>query len=110
MAFTGLVIIPIRAFGQTSAAFATKSRTIPALILNKSARVIPGLRATPAGINTTSAPSNALPKSSPEKPSTLISVGMWLTSFATPGVKGATSYKLNSLPAGRLSFNNKDNG
>lgn len=33
-----------------------KSRTIPAFVLNKSSRVMPGLRGTPAGMTTTSAP------------------------------------------------------
>lgn len=38
-----------------------KSRTIDALILNKSSLVIPGLRGTPAGISTIEAPFNASP-------------------------------------------------
>ena len=107
--FTGLVIIPTQAFGQVAATFSIKLRTIPALILNKSERSIPGLRATPAEINTTSAPFNAGVGSSPPKPSTLTAVGIWLTSLATPGVTGAISYNDNSDPAGSCNFNNNAN-
>ena len=73
---TGLVIIPIRALGQLSAQEETRFFTIPALILNKSERSMPGLRATPAEINTISAFSKAGEGSSPEYPSTLTGVGM----------------------------------
>ena len=62
------------AFGDASAAAFARSRTIDALVLNKSvdwlvnasavtesipSRVIPGFRGTPAGIKTTSAPLSA---------------------------------------------------
>ena len=46
------------ALGQTLAAAAARSRTMDALVLNKSSLVIPGLRGTPAGMITTSQPSN----------------------------------------------------
>ena len=91
MELTGLVIMQMQALGQTLAQFLTKLAIMPALMLNKSSRVMPGLRATPAGMTTTSQPSKALGKSSPVKPSTQTSVGIWLRSLATPGVKGATS-------------------
>ena len=47
--------MPINAFGQVSAQAETRFFTIPALILKRSDRSIPGLRATPADINTISA-------------------------------------------------------
>ncbi len=107
---TGLVIMQIHALGQVFAQLRTRLAIMLALMLNKSSRVIPGLRATPAGITTTSAPSRALVKSSPVKPSTVTSVGMWLKSVATPGVKGATSNRLNFEPAGKLFFKIIDKG
>lgn len=39
---TGFVMIAIKAFGQFFAAASLKSRTILALVLNRSSRVIPG--------------------------------------------------------------------
>ena len=59
-------MIPIRALGQLSAQEETRFFTIPALILNKSERSMPGLRATPAEINTISAFNKAGEGSSPE--------------------------------------------
>jgi hypothetical protein len=53
-------MIPIKALGQTSAQATAKSRTIEALILKRSSRVMPGLRGTPAGMMTTSQPSREL--------------------------------------------------
>ena len=76
VALTGLVIIPINAFGQVSAQLATRFFTIPALTLKRSERAMPGLRATPAEINTISAFSRAGEGSSPEKPVTFTAVGM----------------------------------
>ena len=73
---TGFVIIPIKAFGQLSAQEETRFFTIPALILNRSERSIPGLRAIPAEIKTMSAFTRAGEGSSPEKPSTLTGVGI----------------------------------
>ena len=89
--FTGFVITPIQAVGATSATLPTNVLIMPALILNKSERSIPGLRATPAEIKTTSAPSSASVGSIPPNPVTFTLVGIWLKSFATPGVTGATS-------------------
>ena len=56
---TGLDMIPIKALGQTSAQALARSRTMEALVLKRSSRVIPGFLGTPAGIITTSAPFRA---------------------------------------------------
>ena len=61
-------------------------------VLKRSSRDMPGLRGTPAGMTTTSAPVSASTSPSFLKPVTLAFVGMWLRSAATPGVKLATSY------------------
>lgn len=53
--FTGLEIMPMRAFGHAMEQALAKSRTIEALVLKRSSRVMPGLRGTPAGMMTTSA-------------------------------------------------------
>lgn len=53
------------ALGQASAHASIKPLTIPALMLNKSSRVMPGLRGTPAGMTTTSAPLSASKSWSP---------------------------------------------
>jgi hypothetical protein len=88
----------IIAFGQCFAAALQRFATIDALVLKRSSRVmpakkitrlqnqmlkqnqfptIPGLRGTPAGINTTSASSNALPSSlAPQCPVTVARVLM----------------------------------
>jgi len=63
----------------------------PALVLNRSSRVIPGLRGTPAGMTTTSQPVNASSNCSAPYPDTFTPVGMWLRSAATPGTTGFTS-------------------
>lgn len=55
---TGFEMIPINALGQDWAQALIKSLTIDALVLNKSSRVMPGLRGTPAGMMTTSTPTN----------------------------------------------------
>ncbi len=98
--FTGLVMTPISAFGAVVATCSIRLRTIPALTLNRSARSMPGLRATPAEISTTSAPCRAGVASSPLNPSTFTAVGIWLRSTATPGVTGAMSYSERAEPAG----------
>src|SRR5471030_3054040 len=90
----------MHAFGQVLATCSIRLRTIPALTLNKSERSIPGLRATPAEISTTSAPTNAGVASTPLKPLIFTAVGIWLRSTATPGVTGAMSYKESSEPEG----------
>ena len=51
-------MMPIKALGHDWAQALIKSLTIDALVLNKSSRVMPGLRGTPAGIITTSTPAN----------------------------------------------------
>jgi len=74
--------------------------TIPALILKRSSRVIPGLRGTPAGTTTISQPIRALSSSlTPLKPVTLALVLMWLKSVATPGAL-TISYKASSSTSG----------
>jgi hypothetical protein len=50
--FTGLEMIHMKALGANLAAATARSRTIPALILKRSSRVIPGFLGTPAGITT----------------------------------------------------------
>jgi len=50
---------PWHTFGQCSAAAVISVRTMPALMLNRSSRVMPGLRGTPAGMITRSQPLRA---------------------------------------------------
>ena len=109
MLLTGLVIMQKQAFGQIDAPAETRFSITLALKRNRSLRSIPGLRAIPAQITTTLLPSSALGRSSPAKPFTATSVGIWLKSTAIPGVTGATSYKANLKPAGNFIFNNRDN-
>jgi hypothetical protein len=54
-----LEITRMFASGADSAAALARSRTIEALVLKRSSRVMPGLRGTPAGIRTISAPLRA---------------------------------------------------
>jgi len=49
--------------GQCLAIASQRPFTIPALMLKRSSRVIPGFLGTPAGMITTSAPSKAFPNS-----------------------------------------------
>jgi len=56
---TGFEIIPTRALGLTCPITLIISHTIEILVLNKSSRVIPGLRGIPAGIITTSVSATA---------------------------------------------------
>ena len=70
---TGLAMIPTTASGAARAVAAAKLATMVALVVKRSSRVIPGLRGTPAGIRTTSAPRTAastVSLSVPLKPST----------------------------------------
>ena len=88
--------LPIIASGQYSAHPSTNVCTILAFVLNKSSRVMPGFRGTPAGITTTSAPVNV--SSNPpfpfggqatgdgNDPDVDELVGMCDKSAATPGV------------------------
>lgn len=61
---TGLEIMLIMAPGQYLATPSTTPATMPALILKRSSRVMPGLRGTPAGMITKSHPVNAASSSS----------------------------------------------
>mmetsp|Transcript_13014 Transcript_13014/g.33529 ORF Transcript_13014/g.33529 Transcript_13014/m.33529 type:complete len:318 (+) Transcript_13014:249-1202(+) len=106
---TGLEMIRMAALGQASAQPATKFFTMPALMLNRSSRVMPGLRGTPAGITTTSQPSRALVSSSPVKPVHEELVAMWERSAATPGVMGATSKHVSAVTLG-LIFSSSESG
>merc|ERR1719464_1315239 len=99
----------MQALGHTSAQAVTKVLTIPAFTLNKSSRVIPGLRGTPAGMTTTSQPSKDFFRSSPTKPVHLAPVQMCERSAATPGVMGATSKQVRAVTRG-LSFMSKESG
>mmetsp|Transcript_6500 Transcript_6500/g.24528 ORF Transcript_6500/g.24528 Transcript_6500/m.24528 type:complete len:229 (-) Transcript_6500:341-1027(-) len=57
--FTGLLMMLTSAPGQFAAIATHKSRTIPALIANKSSRDIPGFLGIPAGMTTRSHPVSA---------------------------------------------------
>lgn len=56
---TGLEMMRMLASGACSAAALARSRTMEALVLKRSSRVMPGLRGTPAGMTTMSAPLRA---------------------------------------------------
>ena len=61
---TGLEMMVSTAPGACLATAVTSVWTMPALIANRSSRVMPGLRGTPAGITTKSAPAMAAASSS----------------------------------------------
>ena len=61
---TGLEIMLTTALGACAATATARACTMPALMLNRSSRVMPGLRGTPAGIMTRSAPERAAASSS----------------------------------------------
>mmetsp|Transcript_6947 Transcript_6947/g.15210 ORF Transcript_6947/g.15210 Transcript_6947/m.15210 type:complete len:204 (+) Transcript_6947:503-1114(+) len=94
--FTGFEMIASVASGQYLPQPSTSVFTMLAFVLNKSSRVMPGLRGTPAGMTTTLAPVSAasrpelpdggqLPEEGNE-PVTFALLGMWDKSAATPGV------------------------
>ena len=56
---TGLEMTRTKALGACAAIPTAMSRTIEALMLNKSSRVMPGLRGTPAGMTMMSEPFSA---------------------------------------------------
>ena len=62
--FTGLEMIKNMAEGQYFAQASASPETMPALVLKRSSRVIPGFLGTPAGMTTTLQPFNAFPISS----------------------------------------------
>lgn len=90
------------AFGADSAAAFARSRTIDALVLKRSSRVIPGLRGTPAGIKTISASLRAAarPDGVGSYPVTLDLVLMWEISAATPiyPIEVPVSISIGSIP------------
>ena len=91
--FTGFEIMQTIASGHALATAVVRSATMVAFMLNKSSRVMPGLRGTPAGITTIWAPfSESSSWSAPTKALTLHLVSMWLRSAPTPFVF-CTSYK-----------------
>ncbi|ESS61997.1 hypothetical protein TCDM_10379 [Trypanosoma cruzi Dm28c] len=108
MLFTGFVTIQKQALGDTEAHVKTRSMTMPAFTLNRSSRVIPGLRGTPATMTKTSTPSASSVSagsrgtggSFPAAYFTVIPArSMWDRSAATPGAP-ATSYSDRVLPNG----------
>ena len=85
--FTGFAMINNIASGQTSPQTLARLWTIPAFVLNKSSRVMPGFRGTPAGITTTSHPlRHSLSSLMPVNPETDARVLQCPKSAATPGV------------------------
>merc|ERR1719500_2005953 len=97
------------ALGQTLAAAAAMVATMEALVLNRSSLVMPGLRGTPAGITTISAPTRLASNwSAPTNPVVVALVSMWDKSAATPGV-WTMSYRLSLVTAG-FSFSSMDKG
>jgi hypothetical protein len=106
---TGLAMMSTCAAGQTVPTACASSATMDALVLNRSSRVMPGLRGTPAGMTTTSAPSSALCRLSlPLKPVTLARVLMCDRSAATPGVL-TMSYS-DSAEMASFCFSSSDSG
>ena len=85
---TGLEMTRTLALGEASAAALARSRTMEALVLKRSSRVMPGLRGTPAGMRTISAPLRASFRPEPSGvglwPETTLLVLMWPRSAATP--------------------------
>mmetsp|Transcript_9092 Transcript_9092/g.18826 ORF Transcript_9092/g.18826 Transcript_9092/m.18826 type:complete len:258 (+) Transcript_9092:820-1593(+) len=70
--FTGLEMMLMTARGHTFATPSARVLTMPALVLKRSSRVMPGLRGTPAGMITSSAPSSASSSApAPTNPRTL---------------------------------------
>ena len=61
---TGLEMMLSTALGACLATAAARAATMPALMENRSSRVMPGLRGTPAGMTTRSAPVRAAASSS----------------------------------------------
>jgi len=107
---TGLEMTRSIAAGACVATAAVRSRTMPALTLKRSSRVIPGFRGTPAGIRTTSAPWSAAPSCvSPTKPSTRAALSTCETSAATPFASGATSKRRRLVTIG-WRFMRSDSG
>jgi hypothetical protein len=87
------------AFGAEAAAALARSRTIEALVLKRSSRVIPGLRGTPAGMRTISAPVRA--SFNPD------GVGWWPVTYTTVNEKFFSIYRgRNSYLAVRVDVAN----
>merc|ERR1719384_997290 len=106
---TGLEMMANMALGQTLAAAVQMSATMLALVLNRSSLVMPGLRGTPAGITTISAPTRlASICSLPLNPVVSEAVSQWERSAATPGVC-TMSYRLSLVTAG-FNFSSRERG
>src|SRR6185369_16633184 len=86
---TGLLMTRMLASGHDSAQALARSRTMEALVLKRSSRVMPGLRGTPAGMRTTSEPLRAAarPEGLGSYPLTEDLVLTWEMSAATPGTR-----------------------
>jgi hypothetical protein len=80
----------LRALGQYLAQPVARVLTIPALMLKRSSRVIPGLRGIPAGMTTTEQPVRASLSPSPMYPVVLAGVLTCDKSAATPGLDFCT--------------------
>ena len=91
------------------AAAAAIVATMEALVLNRSSLVMPGLRGTPAGMTTISAPARLASNwSAPTNPVVTALVSMWERSAATPGVC-TMSYSASLVMPG-FSFSSIDSG
>ena len=90
MASIGLAKTMKTAFGEAFAAAVATSRTMPALMLSSSSRVMPGLRGSPEVMTTTSEP---LVSSQPLLP----------VSLALKPTCGADSARSSDLPCGNPS-------
>jgi hypothetical protein len=95
---TGFEMTKTNALGQWAAIPTAISRTIEALMLKRSSRVIPGFLGTPAGMTTMCASLSAFssPPSAGKYPFTTEGVLMCEISAATPGAL-TTSYNASSV-------------
>mmetsp|Transcript_18628 Transcript_18628/g.33364 ORF Transcript_18628/g.33364 Transcript_18628/m.33364 type:complete len:204 (-) Transcript_18628:31-642(-) len=117
MEFTGFTINASMALGQYFAQASTKPFAMSALTLNKSSRVMPGLRGMPAGMSTKSHPVRQSSKLSIgfsptfiTKPLTSTFFSMWFKSAATPagGTMAISKSKThNSLTFGSMDISNE---
>mmetsp|Transcript_17646 Transcript_17646/g.39838 ORF Transcript_17646/g.39838 Transcript_17646/m.39838 type:complete len:214 (+) Transcript_17646:204-845(+) len=107
--FTGFTIMAITASGQNFAHASTMPLAMPAFVLKRSSRVMPGLRGTPAGMKTRWHPvrhssrcSISFLPNSMTKPLTVHFLSKWPKSAATPA--GGTAAMLRSKMFSSLTF------
>mmetsp|Transcript_5017 Transcript_5017/g.11065 ORF Transcript_5017/g.11065 Transcript_5017/m.11065 type:complete len:213 (-) Transcript_5017:52-690(-) len=115
--FTGLTIMATIASGQNLPQASTKPLAISALVLNKSSRVMPGLRGMPAGMSTRLHPVRHSSRwsigdlpTSITKPLTVTPFSKWLKSSATPAGGTAATLKskmLSSLTLGSIAISSE---